>query len=457
MQNIARKIDSVIFVGLLVVLVVTVMLYGTVDAWWEGAFECAVFSLTAIWLLEVVLKGSWNLKRVYVLFPSAAITLYLFGQTISLAHHTLTIDRYQTHLTAVKMLALTLFSGLLLLHTSSSKRLKWLVRVVIGLGIGSAVFGIVRQLFQPPDATEGFVLPFLFPEVGYGEFLSPNVFAFLMEMVFGLMAALVCTGAVRRHLIFIYLTLGVVVWAALILSNSRGGMVGVTCQCILIGFVSLTWYASRHESQDTTTRHAWLRRTTSSRLVRVVAIAVILTGLVMGVIWMGGERLAEKHSSSTADSVEGITRQQIWHSTWNLIKHNSWTGVGFGTYFLAIPQYQSDAGRVRLEQAHNDYLDLAANGGVVAVILAALFAVVVARRARSSLRSSDPYRRAVALGAMASIVSVAVHSLVDFGLQVTGIAVVFAAVVVILIADEVESVRVSRSSSIDRRVSKLAV
>ena len=97
-----------------------------------------------------------------------------------------------------------------------------------------------------------------------------------------------------------------------------------------------------------------------------------------------------------------------------------------------------------MEQAHNDYLDLAANGGVVAVGLAGWFVALLIWRARSSLRSGDPYRRAACLGAIAGLLSVAVHSLVDFGLQVTGIGVVFVALVVISVADSrVESMPVN--------------
>ena len=90
---------------------------------------------------------------------------------------------------------------------------------------------------------------------------------------------------------------------------------------------------------------------------------------------------------------------------------------------------------IKIEQAHNDYLDLAANGGVVAIGLAAWFVVAIVLRARSSLRSGDPYRRAASLGAVAGMLSIAVHSLVDFGLQVTGIAVVFVVLMVISVAD----------------------
>lgn len=441
----AKLLGQIIFVGLLAVIVFTAIPYGTVDAWFETVFECAVFALTAIWIFEVLLRGSWQVNKAMILLPMMVLTAYAFLQTVQLpgrfvpsngspiAQTSLTIDQYQTHLTAVKMLALTLFTALLLLHVSSRKRLRWLVHIVIALGLGSALFAIGRQLLQSPDSTIGFALPFLFPGVGYGQFLSQSVFAFLAEMASALVMGVVLGGGARRQHILIYLAIGLIIWAALVLSNSRGGILGFICQAVVLAFVGLSWFRSRRLAGETG------RERFTSRwflLVRILVILVMVVALVVGVLWMGGERLASKLDKDVATATtDGVTRKEIWQSTWRLIKHNPWTGVGFGAYFLAIPQYQSGSGRIKVEQAHNDYLDLAASGGVLAVILAAWFLGVIILRARSSLRSADAFRRAAALGAAAGMLSVSVHSFVDFGLQVTGIAVVALTLVVISVAE----------------------
>lgn len=447
----ATLLDRIVFFCLLGLIVLAAIPYGTVDVWWEAVFECAVFAITAIWIFEVLLRGGWEVSKLPILLPLIVITVYAFAQTVEwpaawlaigngrlTAQHTLTIDRYQTYITARKALALTLFLGLLLLHTSTPKRLRWLVRVVIGLGLASAIFGILRQLLQSPDSAEGFVLPYLFWGSGYGQFISQNPFAYLMEMTFPLLAGLVLGGGIRRDRVLIYLAIAVVVWTALVLSNSRGGIVSFACQSIFLLFVSLSWYSARRLSREDGRQRKWLTFAQTSMLVRALVIMLILGTLIAGVFWMGGDRLASKlaeRPSTAAQDLDGITRKEIWRSTWQLIKQNPWTGVGFGSYFLAIPEYQRGAGRIKVEQAHNDYLDLAANGGVVAFALAGWFVALVILRARSSLRSRDAYRRAACFGAAAGILGVGVHSLVDFGLQLTGLAVVFAALIVIAVAD----------------------
>lgn len=444
-----KLLDSIVFVCLLGLTILSVIPYGLVDAWWEAAFECAVFAITAIWIFELVFLGVPRVRNLFILLPLILITAYAFAQTVELpvswlpsgigrltAQHTLSIDRYQTYLTARKTLALTLFFGLLLLHTSTPKRLRWLIRAVIGLGLASALFGILRQFLQSPDSPAGFVLPFLFYGMGYGQFLSPNPFAYLMEMPFGLLAGMILAGGVRRDRVLVYLAVIIPVWTALVLSNSRGGIVSLTIQSILLLFVSLNWYSARQLSRKDGMQHKWFTFLRGSLLVRFLFVVLMVGALFAGVFWMGGENLASKlHNEESTRNIDGSTRKEIWRSSWELVKHNPWTGVGFGAYFLAIPEYQIGSGRLKLEQAHNDYLDLAANGGVVAVGLAGWFVVLIIWRARSSLRSRDAYRRAACLGALAGIVGVAVHSVVDFGLQLTGVAVVFAALIVIAVAD----------------------
>ncbi|HYX30107.1 MAG TPA: O-antigen ligase family protein [Pyrinomonadaceae bacterium] len=445
----ARVLHAVVFVCLLALMIVAILPYGTVDAWWEAVFECGVFAVTAIWVLEVLLAAKWNLRELSPLIPLILITAYAFAQTVAIqsswpfignaamnSGHMLSIDRFQTLLTARKMLALMLFLGLLLLHVSSPKRLRWLVRTVIGIGFGSALFAILRQFLQAPDAQMGFVLPFLFYGVGFGQFISPNAFAYLMEMVLGLQIGLLLGGGRQRSRIPIDLGLAAVVWTALISSNSRGGIFALIIQMLFLLFVSLSWYTSRHAADKYENGPNWLNSLGKSRAIRMIIVAILGTTLIAGVFWMGGERFATRVSEldTSVESLDATSRQSIWRSSWELVRHNPISGVGFGTYFLAIPQYEHTAGRLKLEEAHNDYLDLAANGGVVAVGLAAWFVALVISRARRSLRSSDAYRRAAALGAVAGMLSIAAHSLVDFGLQITGIAVVFIALVTVAIA-----------------------
>ncbi|HEV2834613.1 MAG TPA: hypothetical protein VGW58_04800, partial [Pyrinomonadaceae bacterium] len=82
---------------------------------------------------------------------------------------------------------LTAFLALLYRYAATETRVRILVYVVIGIAIVSAVFGILRQTTQHEI---GFLLPLLKPNEGFAQFINKNHFAYLIEMAFGLVLAL---------------------------------------------------------------------------------------------------------------------------------------------------------------------------------------------------------------------------------------------------------------------------
>src|SRR6185369_15752677 len=79
----SRLLDRIVFVGLLAVIVFAVIPYGTVDAWWQAVFECAVFGLTACWLVEALVSGTWQVRALAVLLPLVLLSIYAFAQTVA--------------------------------------------------------------------------------------------------------------------------------------------------------------------------------------------------------------------------------------------------------------------------------------------------------------------------------------------------------------------------------------
>ena len=164
--------------------------------------------------------------------------------------------------------------------------------------------------------------------------------------------------------------------------------------------------------------------------------------LLFGITWIGGDPLINKleavsgEISSVGDaSREGTRRVDMWNATWQLIAENPLLGTGFGGYAMAIPQYHIASGKLIPQEAHNEYMEVLASGGILGAGLWLWFLAIFIRRASQSLLAADSARkRAVCVGALAGIVAVAVHSIVDFGLHITINALVCTALVVIVIA-----------------------
>jgi O-antigen ligase len=442
--GVARVLGATIFFSLLVLVVLTAIPYGTTRPWWEALFVCAAFVLAILWLVEGWIANAWFKDSWTLVLPLAALALFSLVQTLPLGTqsvnpagisfstwNTLSSDSYQTRFFVLKLLALTIAGVLLFRYVSTERRLRTMINVVIGVAVASALFGILRQTTQH---TPGFVLPLLMPGSGYGQFINYNHFAYLMEMAMGLIIGLILGGGVKRDQALIYFAALLPIWTALVLCGSRGGLIAMLAQ-VIITAILFSVVIRKDNSTDAQSR---IVKTINSAPVRVSLLLVLIGGIVFGTVWLGGDRLALKidavHAEfdpETSALRQGVSRNEIWKATWKLFVAHPVLGVGMGAYWAAIPTVHDASGVMTPQEAHNDYLELLASGGVVGLALGVWFAIVVLKRMRRSLTAPDRFRRAAALGASIGIAGVAVHSLVDFGLHTIVNALVFTTLIVI--------------------------
>ena len=100
-------------------------------------------------------------------------------------------------------------------------------------------------------------------------------------------------------------------------------------------------------------------------------------------------------------------------------------GVGLGAFSLAYTRYDTRNGLFRLEQAHNDYLQVLTDAGIVGLLLGLFFVGALFRMALQRRESVDVFRSGVATGALAGCFAVLVHSFFDFTLHTTSNALLF--------------------------------
>jgi O-antigen ligase len=411
-------LNKLVFGALVALIVFTAIPYGTVEAWWKAAFVCGVFAICILALIESLITGKIELRGRSVLLPMLAISALAFLQTLSLGARTeanlqvwnaISADPYQTRFFTLQMLALTAFLALLYRYANTERRIRVLVYTVLAIAVVSAVFGILRHSTQQQT---GFLLPLLKQNQGYGQFINKNHFAYLMEMAFGLGLGIILGGGVKRDRLMIYVAVLLPIWTALVLANSRGGVLAMIAQ-IVVAVLLLTS----------------LQKITQSYALRAVLLVTLVIGIVLGTIWVGGDRLAtnfENASSELASDTlrQGVSRNEIWRATLKMFAAHPILGVGLGGYWIGITAYHDASGLMTPQEAHNDYLELLSSGGVIGLALGVWFIVAVARRARRNLIEDVGYMRAVRFGAILGIAGVAAHSLVDFGLHITTNAVV---------------------------------
>ena len=394
-------LSKTIFALLVCVVAVAPIPYGTVEAWWKAVFVCVVFGICILSVLEIVISNRLPINLPLLLLPLLALTTLAFLQSWT----RISGDPFQTRFFALQLLALTAFLALLYRYAATEQRMRLLVYVVIGVATASAIFGTLRLTTQHQI---GFLLPLLKPSQGFAQFVNKNHFAYLMEMGIGLLLGLSFAERSKQNLL--YLAFLSPLWVALALSNSRGGMLAMLTQVIIATML--------------------LVRSTS---LRFAFATVLVAGVIGGTLWIGGDRLANNVTLTAPDAAvsaeivtrENASRNEIWRATLKLFAAHPLLGVGLGGYWIGITAYHDASGVLVPQEAHNDYLELLASGGVIGLAIGAWFAVTVIRLAKDNLSSSSGFVRALRLGAILGIAGVAVHSLFDFGLHLIGNAVVF--------------------------------
>lgn len=447
----ADVLGKIVFISLLALIGFTAIPYGTAEAWWKAFFVCAIFTLCIFWLVEGLLSQAWvnGISDAWsVILPVVALVLFSFLQTLPLGNfggdplatpgviaqapwHAISADPYQTRFFVLQLLGLVLAGVLLLRYASTERRWRIVINVVIGVSVASAIFGILRQTTQH---SVGFGLPLIAPGQGYGQFINRNHFAYLMEMAFGLTLGLVLGGGVKREQGLIYFAALLPLWTALVLCGSRGGLIAMLAQVItaILLFSSVVRIGS---STPTSSRALNIARSAPARWALLL---VLICGVVFGTLWLGGDQLATRIEASRtefetdkSDSRQGVKRNEVWATTWRMFAAHPILGVGMGAYWAGVPKFHDASGSMTPQEAHNDYLELLASGGLVGLALGVWFAIAVFRRTRENLRSAQRFRRAACFGAAIGIAGVAVHSLVDFGLHMIVNALVFTTLVVI--------------------------
>jgi len=444
----ARFLDQVIFGALLVTIAITAIPYGTVQPWWISIFECLVFLIATLAIIEAQVARQWSLR---LSLWTPLLVLCLFGAIQSLRLFSgpapisppsaLSADPEGTQAVVLQLFALIIFALLLVRHVSDRARLLKLIYVIIGVGVASAVFGIVRKNMQ---TSPGFFLPALpVGDRSFAQFINRNHFAFLIEMSLGLtLGLLVGKGSVRRRLAF--LPVGALLWVALIYSNSRGGILASLCEFLFLGvLLDPVRHLMKGEGRSKLSRFQNLM---GGLAVRVFLLAGLVGLFAYGVGWVGGEPVVSNFQNAATDFSQqemhdnlNTSRKEIWSASWRMAKAHPLAGVGIGGYWIGITRYHRASGEITPQQAHNDYLELLASGGIIGCALVAWFLVRFIRDATRRLRTADSYYRATSFGALAGLFGVAVHSFVDFGLHITINALVLFALIVIAVYQDQSS------------------
>jgi putative inorganic carbon (hco3(-)) transporter len=243
-------------------------------------------------------------------------------------------------------------------------------------GLYEALYPIQDEALKNPPWS-GRVTSFLSHYNGAAAYLN-------MVVPFCIALAVRAQNSFTRRLGRICLVLSTI---ALVLTQSRGG---------LLAYVAILLISAYLLAPDQRTRLRWM---TAATLFSIAG--AVLAGSIF-------ERL------SGVDSFTEITRLAIWAGGWLIFIGHPVAGIGYGNFKAALATAISVPDGFMLD-AHNLYLELLAETGILGFVLFTMLIIICLRYARRMPRqSADPVECAVGLAVFVAIAGVLVHGFVEY-------------------------------------------
>ncbi len=413
------------FLLVCVAIILSALAYGTVHYWALSLFFLGAVALLVLWVVDSWNFGTVRISRNLLQLPVLGMLLLGLVQLLPLRNpgtsgvsapfvRTLSLDPYATRLVLVQTVALFIYFAATLVFTDTPKRLRVLVRTIIIFGFLLAIFGLTQSFTSPNKL---YWMREMAQSTPFGPFVNRHHFAGYMELALALPLGLLFSGSVAKEKRIIYLFAALLMAVALLMTNSRGGLISMCAEILFIAVIGLGHRHSRHKSK--------VKSGLKSMTVRAGLALGLVVALLIGVVALGGED-ALTRVVGTVNSEDPTTgRAHFWDVTLDIIKNHPIIGTGLGAFGVVYTGYDSRNGLYRLEQAHNDYLQVLSDAGIVGALLGLFFIINLFRLAFARRESRDEFRRGVAIGALAGCFAILVHSFFDFTLHTPSNALLF--------------------------------
>ena len=397
-MNPERKLKT-IRLGICVLIAFTVLASGGVEWWGVGVLEIGAATLLFAWGILAIRRQRVEIHWNWLYLPLLGITALVAIQRI----FGLSVYAYATETELLKGLAYIILCCLAAESFRTAKDRNLLAWFLITLSFAVSVFGIVQTFafngklfwqFSLPDGAEPF-----------GPFVNRDHFAGFVELTAPLGLAMLFNKAHRPDKTALLILCTFMPIVALLLSGSRGGIVGFTVATLVLVVFSRQRLAER-------------------KFVLATLALVVMAGTIS--LWLGAGAAAARFETISPAGLTNSQRIAMDRDTWKIFLDHPLMGTGLGTLETVYPKYQSFYGKKIVGHAHNDYLELLAETGALGGVLRAGFIAVFLWTGIQNARSAESAtNRAFLAGSLGACSGLLVHSLVDFNLHIPSNALIF--------------------------------
>jgi O-antigen ligase len=401
-QWLDARLNDILLYGTFGLLMFGPAAFGAVEPWSTFVLETGSVLLTLLWLRKQWLAGELTIQWNPLFLPMAGFGLLVLLQIV-LGASAYKHDTISGALLYCAYGMLCFLSGQTLLRSSQARK----VAVILAIyGFAIAAFALLQGISSNgklywfyPVSHGGWI---------YGPYVNHNHYAGLMELLVPIPLVMSLSRlAPEKERIAAGIAAAVMV-VTIFLSGSRGGMLAI--------FVELTFFVI-----------VLLRQRKSMRIaVGAGAFAIVLVSLL---VWLGGKELTSRVSSISSETrteLSGGMRLSIDHDSLRVFRSKPVLGWGLGTFPVVYPQYRSFYTNFFVNEAHNDYLQLLCEMGLLGFGTMVWFLIVLYRTALRQIRNwASDVSSAVTLACTLGFTGILVHSVLDFNLQIPGNAALF--------------------------------
>ena len=232
----------------------------------------------------------------------------------------------------------------------------------------------------------------------YGPFVNKNHFAGFIGMIIPFSIG-IALRARRLEKKIMFAFFGVTMTISLFFSLSRGGIISFFAGVLVFSLM------------------VFMKGVSRKKLIPIVLFSLVLA---IYLLFLGVSPIIERFSQS---EVSGVQRLTAWQGALSAFRDYSLLGSGLGTFRYIFKIYQPEGLYLYWTHAHNDYLELLLEFGIVGTVLVVIFLFTVLRK----ILKTDWEGRELYIGAalLSSLTTMAVHSIVDFNLHIPSNAILF--------------------------------
>ncbi|HLX85526.1 MAG TPA: O-antigen ligase family protein [Terriglobales bacterium] len=385
------------------VLLAAPLAFGAVEPWSIFALETASLLLLGLWAAR-----QWMNRELIVVDNALYLPMAAFFALVLLQRFAgLTAYRHVTFSNAMLYAAYGMLAFVVSQALRRSSQFEMMAQAITVYGAVVSAFAVLQGM--APNGKLYWIWSLEQGGAIYGPYVNHNHYAGLMEMLTPFPLVLAATHFTEGNRKTAAAGVAALMAASVFLSGSRGGMVALVVQFIVLGLL--------------------LARKRGDSWKQALVLGVILSSVIVFLVWLGGNeltrRLASIHSEAR-EEISGGVRMTIDRDCFRMFLKKPLLGWGLGTFPVVYPEFRSFYTTFFVNEAHNDYLQLLVETGLAGFSIAVWFMVVVIRRAKGKLNNwTETATGSVTVAALLGIMGILVHSFVDFNLQIPANAAVF--------------------------------